>query len=64
MLVMFDTVSPAHDLVLPRRSRTARPDGGRWTFSHPVGPARAAGFAEADVILPNYQSTIACQKAL
>ena len=59
--------------------------GGRWTFSHPVGPARvenprypesavgyprswmieaakSAGFAEADVILPNSQSTIACRK--
>jgi len=58
---------------------------GRWTFSHPLGPARvenprypesavaytrpwmieaarSAGFAEADVILPNYQSTIACRK--
>jgi SAM-dependent methyltransferase len=60
--------------------------GGRWTFSHPVGPAwvenprypesavayarswmieaaRSAGFAEADVILPNYQSSIVCRKA-
>ncbi|OBA92793.1 hypothetical protein A5662_20880 [Mycobacteriaceae bacterium 1482268.1] len=61
--------------------------GGRWTFSHTVGPARvenprypeaavaytrswmieaaeAAGFAEADVILPNFQSTIACRKGV
>jgi hypothetical protein len=34
--------------------------------SHPrpwmIEAARSAGFAEADVILPNYQSTIACRK--
>jgi SAM-dependent methyltransferase len=33
-----------------------------YTRSWMVDAARSAGFAEADVILPNYQSTIACRK--
>jgi SAM-dependent methyltransferase len=42
----------------PRYPESAVAYTGAWM----IEAARSAGFAEADVILPNYQSTIACRK--